>query len=191
MFTTKNLDKIGGLTLALALLSSPAPLWAQDGDSVLEEIIVTARKREESLMKTPISITAFSGETLSKVNIMSLDQVGDQTPGMVFVSSANISGSSNASSVFIRGVGQSDYRLAVEPGVGIYVDDVYLPHSIGNVANVVDVERIEVLRGPQGTLFGRKEIMISQSARTICNVIVVQETYPRILHVWKKRSMNT
>lgn len=158
MFTTKALKKIGVLTLALSLLSSPALLWAQAGDSVLEEIIVTARKREESLMKTPISITAFSRETLSKMNIMSLDQVGDQTPGMVFVSSANISGSSNASSVFIRGIGQSDYTLAVEPGVGIYIDDVYLPHSIGNVANVVDVERIEVLRGPQGTLFGRNTI---------------------------------
>ncbi|MCB1121796.1 MAG: TonB-dependent receptor, partial [Verrucomicrobiae bacterium] len=124
----------------------------------LEEIVVTARKREESLMDTPVSITAFSGEELVNRNLVSIDQIGAQTPGLVFSSSANISGSSNAASVFIRGIGQSDYTLAVEPGVGIYIDDVYLPHSIGNVANVVDVERIEVLRGPQGTLFGRNTI---------------------------------
>ncbi len=126
--------------------------------TTIEEVIVTARKREESLMETPVSITAFSGEDLVNRNITSIDQIGDQTPGLVFSSSANISGSSNAAAVFIRGIGQSDYTLAVEPGVGIYIDDVYLPHSIGNVANVVDIERIEVLRGPQGTLFGRNTI---------------------------------
>ena len=119
---------------------------------------MTARKREESLMETPISISAFSGETLAEMNLTSIDQVATQTPGLVFHDSANLSGSAKASSVYIRGIGQSDYTLAVEPGVGIYIDDVYLPHSVGNVANVLDVERIEVLRGPQGTLFGRNTV---------------------------------
>ena len=128
------------------------------GATALEEIVVTARKREESLMEIPVSITAFSGEGLIDRNLTSIDQIGSQTPGLVFSNSANISGSSNAAAVFIRGIGQSDYTLAVESGAGIYIDDVYLPHSIGNVANVVDVERIEVLRGPQGTLFGRNTI---------------------------------
>ena len=144
------------ITLSLSLIQSP--VWAQSGASALEEIVVTARKREESLMETPVSITAFTGNILSDMNLTSIDQIADQTPGLVFSNSANISGSSNASAVFIRGIGQSDYTLAVEPGVGIYIDDVYLPHSIGNVANVVDVERIEVLRGPQGTLFGRNTV---------------------------------
>ena len=137
----------------------PAVQGQQDnGATALEEIVVTARKREESLMETPVSITAFSGEDLIDRNLTSIDQIGSQTPGLVFSNSANISGSANAAAVFIRGIGQSDYTLAVEPGAGIYIDDVYLPHSIGNVANVVDVERIEVLRGPQGTLFGRNTI---------------------------------
>jgi len=158
MITKYFLRNVSVILISLSFLSFHSPAWAQAGASVLEEIIVTARKREETLMETPISITAFSGDVLSDMNITSIDQIGDQTPGMVFVNSTNISGSSNASAVFIRGIGQSDYTLAVEPGVGIYIDDVYLPHSIGNVANVVDVERIEVLRGPQGTLFGRNTI---------------------------------
>lgn len=148
--------------LFLSTIFSVSPILVQgqqeNGATALEEIVVTARKREESLMETPISITAFSGEDLIDRNLVSIDQIGTQTPGLVFSSSANISGSSNAAAVFIRGIGQSDYTLAVEPGVGIYIDDVYLPHSIGNVANVVDVERIEVLRGPQGTLFGRNTV---------------------------------
>lgn len=158
MITKYFLRNVSVILISLSFLSFHSPAWAQAGASVLEEIIVTARKREETLMETPISITVFSGDVLSDMNITSIDQIGDQTPGMVFVNSTNISGSSNASAVFIRGIGQSDYTLAVEPGVGIYIDDVYLPHSIGNVANVVDVERIEVLRGPQGTLFGRNTI---------------------------------
>ncbi len=147
------------LFVSLGLMSiQPAAVWAQEGASALEEIIVTARKREESLMETPISISAFSGDTLEKMNLSSLDKVADQTPGLVFTNSANISGSANAAAVFIRGIGQNDFTLAVEPGVGIYIDDVYLPHSIGNVADLLDVERVEVLRGPQGTLFGRNTI---------------------------------
>jgi iron complex outermembrane recepter protein len=124
----------------------------------LEEVIITARKREESLMDTPVSITVFSNEKLDAMNLISIDQIAGQTPGMVFDSTSNISGSSNSSSIFIRGIGQRDYTLAIEPGVGLYVDDVYLAHSIGNVLDIVDVERIEVLRGPQGTLFGRNTI---------------------------------
>lgn len=146
------------ITTSLYFALHQTPAVAQAGISTLEDIVVTARKREESLMETPVSITAFSGKTLSNMNLVSLDQIADQTPGLIFSNSANISGSSNNSAVFIRGIGQSDYTLAVEPGVGIYIDDVYLPHSIGNVSSLVDVERVEVLRGPQGTLFGRNTI---------------------------------
>lgn len=149
----------GASLLAVSGLSlQPTTVWAQENASALEEVIVTARKREESLMETPVSISAFSGEALADMNLVQLDKVADQTPGLVFSNSANISGSANAAAVFIRGIGQNDFTLAVEPGVGIYIDDVYLPHSIGNVAALLDVERVEVLRGPQGTLFGRNTI---------------------------------
>lgn len=151
------------LPAAIVASSFPVQTYAADdvgsqASSMLEEVVVTARKREESLMETPVSITAFSADMLTDMNITSADQIAEQTPGLVFDSTSNISGSANSSSIFIRGIGQRDYTLAVEPGVGIYVDDVYLAHSIGNVIDVVDVERIEVLRGPQGTLFGRNTI---------------------------------
>ena len=155
---SQSIGYIISAVIGVSLLFSNAYAANGDGARVLEEIVVTARKREESLMETPISISAFNGETLADMNLTSIDQIATQTPGLVFHDSANLSGSAKASSVYIRGIGQSDYTLAVEPGVGIYIDDVYLPHSVGNVANVVDVERIEVLRGPQGTLFGRNTV---------------------------------
>ena len=124
----------------------------------LEEVVVTARKREESLQNAPISITAFSGQDLERRNITGLADIGQITPNLVFNSSAPISGNSSTASVFIRGIGQNDYTLVTEPGVGIYIDGVYRARSVGGALDLVDVERIEVLRGPQGTLFGRNTI---------------------------------
>jgi iron complex outermembrane receptor protein len=154
-----QVSSFGALLIAAAValpFTYTAPALAQGAG--LEEIVVTARKREESLMETPVSITAFSTDELTAMNVSSVDMIAEQTPNLVFDSTSNISGSSNSASIFIRGIGQRDYTLAVEPGVGIYIDDVYLAHSLGNVLDVVDVERIEVLRGPQGTLFGRNTI---------------------------------
>lgn len=135
---------------------------AEENDSpgvyALEEIIVTARKHEESLQDAPISITAFSGDGLERRNITALADIGQITPNLVFNPTAPISGSSATASVFIRGVGQNDYTLVTEPGVGIYVDGVYIARSVGGALDLLDVERIEVLRGPQGTLFGRNTI---------------------------------
>lgn len=151
-----------GVAAGLLSVFTPAMVTGQATENtaslVLDEIVVTARKRQESLMKTPVSVTVFSSENLEAMNLTSIDQIADQTPGLVFDAATNISGSPNSSSIFIRGIGGKDYTLAVEPGVGLYVDDVYQAHSIGNVMNIVDVERIEVLRGPQGTLFGRNTI---------------------------------
>ena len=124
----------------------------------LEEVVVTARKREESLQNAPISITAFGGQDLERRNITGLADIGQITPNLVFNSSAPISGNSSTASVFIRGIGQNDYTLVTEPGVGIYIDGVYIARSVGGALDLVDVERIEVLRGPQGTLFGRNTI---------------------------------
>ena len=108
------------IILGLCMVAPGAVVGQQDdGARALEEIVVTARKREESLMEIPVSITAFSGEDLIGRNLTSIDQISSQTPGLVFSNSANISGSSNAAAVFIRGIGQSAYTLAVEPGVGI------------------------------------------------------------------------
>lgn len=123
--------------------------------STIEEVMVTARKREESLQQTPISITAFSVGDLEARNITNLTDLQFSTPGLT--STAGASGGSTGQ-YFIRGIGQSDWIAAFEPGVGVYVDGVYLGRVTGAALDLVDVSRIEVLRGPQGTLFGRNTI---------------------------------
>jgi iron complex outermembrane receptor protein len=129
-----------------------------EASSGLEEVVVTARRREESLQDTPISITAFSGEALERQHIDQLSGVAAFTPNLTFDAGATFSGTSSSASVFIRGIGQVDFTLTTEPGVGIYLDGVYLSQTIGSVLDLVDIEHVEVLRGPQGTLYGRNTI---------------------------------
>ena len=129
-----------------------------DADYGVEEIIVTAQKREERLQDTPISITAVTGETLADRGSGTIASLGTMTPNLVYNTTAPVSGASSGAVVFIRGVGQTDFQLTTDPGVGTYLDGVYVARSVGGVLDVVDVERVEVLRGPQGTLFGRNTI---------------------------------
>jgi iron complex outermembrane receptor protein len=124
----------------------------------IEEIVVTARKREESVQDVPISITAFSGDTLEARGITQIDRLAAITPNLVYQNNPGLSGAANSSTIFIRGVGQSDFLGSIDPGVGLYVDGVYIARSLGAVLDLLDVERVEVLRGPQGTLFGRNTI---------------------------------
>ena len=157
---------LGVTTAALAMASAtvygqqdPAPKTADESSaSALEEILVTARKREEDLQKTPVSISAFTGADLAARQIDTIAQVSETTPNFTFESTTPISGSSAASSVYIRGVGQFDFTLVSEPGVGVYLDGVYIARSVGAVLDMLDVERVEVLRGPQGTVFGKNTI---------------------------------
>lgn len=124
----------------------------------LDEIVVTARRREESLQDTPISISAFTGGELESRGITRIDQVAEIAPNVVIRSAGSINASSASASFFIRGIGQSDFLHNTDPGVGVYVDGVYVARSIGGLLDVLDVERVEVLRGPQGTLFGKNTI---------------------------------
>ena len=153
------------LTFLLAMLAGPLlavePVMVRaevQNEAGLEEIVVTARKREESLQDTPVSITAFTGAMLEQQHITSLDKIADATPNLIFDTGTTFSGSNAAAAVYIRGIGQIDYSMATDPGVGIYLDGVYVATSIGSVLDMVDIERVEVLRGPQGTLFGRNTI---------------------------------
>ena len=163
--------RIAGLVSA-ALLSTSIPLsHAQDNrggvGALMEEVVVTARKREESIQDTPIAVSAFSGAGLEARGITKIDGIAAITPNMSFDNiNTNGGGGSNAS-VYIRGVGQTDFIPSADPGVGIYVDGVYLARSIGSVLDVIDIERIEVLRGPQGTLFGRNTIGGAVSIHTV------------------------
>jgi len=124
----------------------------------LEEIIVTARKRAESLQDTPIAVTAFTAEALEARGIGSTKDLGTFTPNLVSNNGSAVSGNNSAASYFIRGIGQIDFLLNTDPGVGLYIDDVYMARSMGAAIDLLDLERIEVLRGPQGTLFGRNTI---------------------------------
>jgi iron complex outermembrane receptor protein len=153
-------------TAIISLASAPAAaqddpqqnVAAQEPDGGLNEILVTAQKREERLQDTPIAITAVSGEALIERGAESIANLQAITPNLVFDTTAPVSGVSSGAIVFIRGVGQTDFQLTTDPGVGTYVDGVYISRSVGGVLDVLDLERVEVLRGPQGTLFGRNTI---------------------------------
>ncbi len=123
-----------------------------------EKIIVTARRREEDLQETPISITVFPSEAMEDRSMRDLSDLSDFTPNMDFTNMSVQGGSSSDAIVYIRGIGQISTALFSDPGVGIYVDGVYLARAQGAVLDLLDLERAEVLRGPQGTLFGKNTI---------------------------------
>ena len=118
-------------------------------------VTVTAQRREQSLVDVPLSVSAFDGELLADLGVADLTEVAKISPNVTLEVSR---GTNTTLSAFIRGVGQQDPVAGFEAGVGIYVDDVYLNRPQGAVLDVYDVERVEVLRGPQGTLYGRNTI---------------------------------
>ncbi|WP_144098335.1 TonB-dependent receptor [Croceicoccus sediminis] len=146
--------------IAIATITVATPAMAQDSDAVAlptngNEIVVTARRREERLIDVPISVTAIGGDALAKQGTQTIEEVAQEVPNLTLEVSR---GTNTTLSAFIRGVGQQDPVAGFEAGVGLYVDDVYLNRPQAAVLDVYDVERIEVLRGPQGTLYGRNTI---------------------------------
>lgn len=153
----------GGLIAAGAaslLLSATPELYAADNErkAMIEEVTVTARKREESLQDTPIAISAFSGDNLEDRGVTKIIELSSFAPNMSFQNNPSFGGASNAASIYIRGIGQKEFLPTTEPGVGLYVDGVYIARSVGAILDLVDVSQVEILRGPQGTLFGRNTI---------------------------------
>ena len=123
-----------------------------------ESVMVTARRREENLQDVPMSVSVLSGDTLRELGVRDLRGVAFATPNMEFSYAGNGSGGGNFAQIFLRGVGQPDFIITKDPGVGVYVDNVYFARAPGSVLELLDVERIEILRGPQGTLFGKNTI---------------------------------
>ncbi len=123
----------------------------------LEEIVVTARRVEESLQSTPVAVTALSAEALEQRNMTDIRELATAVPNLVLQTSG-ANGGSQVPAIFIRGLGQADVVLTADPAVGLYVDGVYVARNSGNVLSLLDLERVEVLRGPQGTLFGKNTI---------------------------------
>lgn len=154
----------------LAIIAAAVPVaWAGFGQvaaaqgtaktavtPVFEEVIVTAQKREQNIYEVPVAISAFSAATIEKQGIGDLTDIGK------FVPNLNVTGFSaghtSSANPFIRGIGLQDHLITTEPGVGVYVDGVYLGRQVGQNWSLANIERVEVLRGPQGTLYGRNSI---------------------------------
>ncbi|MDH5215854.1 MAG: TonB-dependent receptor plug domain-containing protein, partial [Gammaproteobacteria bacterium] len=137
-------------------MGSTALAQGNDSDSLFEEITVTATKREQNIYEVPMSISAFSGDSIEAQGITDLVDVGKFVPNLnVTTFSAGHTSSANP---FIRGIGLQDHLITTDPGVSVYVDGVYLGRQVGQNWNLTNIERIEVLRGPQGTLYGRNSI---------------------------------
>jgi iron complex outermembrane receptor protein len=141
--------------LALAQEATATPETPTSTKATLDTVTVTARKREETLQDVPVAVTAFSAEALDRLNIEDLSDLDSQVPNLTIYAAR---GSSSTITAYIRGVGQSDPLWGVDPGVGLYMDDVYIARPQGALLDVFDVERVEVLRGPQGTLYGKNTI---------------------------------
>lgn len=154
---------MGSVSSAAVLLSAgvafadQAPAAAAATGQV-EEVVVTAQKRAENVQNVPIAVSAFSASILRERAVSSVASLSSLAPNVTLDAGTPFSGSSSVLSAYIRGIGSNDFAFNIDPGVGIYLDGVYLARSVGANQDLGDVERIEVLRGPQGTLFGRNTI---------------------------------
>lgn len=151
---------LGTVSLLAAAIAQAqqAPAATADNSGGLEEITVTAQRRAENVQNVPIAISAFTAEALQSRNLVDVRAIGNLSPGVNLDAGAPFSGDRSVLSASIRGIGQDDFAFNLNPGVGVYLDGVYLARTIGANQNLLDVDRIEIEKGPQGTLFGANTI---------------------------------
>lgn len=163
----RNVGRSARILLATALalgLALPSTAWAQAAkakkkaaapEAEVEEITVTAEKREENVQEIPLSVTALSGEALEEKNVTTVTDLGQTAPNVRIVANP---ASAASTTISMRGLTQGDPNAALDPAVGLYIDGVYISKIIGSNFDLEDLERVEVLRGPQGTLYGRNTV---------------------------------
>lgn len=152
----RHSTRLRGVRVGVSLIAITCGSYVATVASAQDEIVVTAQFREQNLQDTPLAITAVTGDMLERRSQTELSEIARQAPNVTLAGQNQEYGS--AMIAYIRGIGQNDPNFAVEPGVGIYIDDVYLPTLTGSLLDLMDVDRVEVLRGPQGTLAGRNSI---------------------------------
>lgn len=158
MFSSKVKNQVAVVVSAVAGLTGVMPLLSQAQESAeprLEEVLVTAQRRVESLQKAPLSVTAFSAQTIEELELNDLESLTRFSPN---VTVTKVPGSNASASVRIRGVGNPEVAIWSDPKVTVYLDDVLIAKTSGAQFDLIDLERIELLRGPQGTLFGRNAV---------------------------------
>jgi iron complex outermembrane receptor protein len=143
-----------------ALLLAPALALAADAPAQggLPEVVVTATKTTQNVQNVPVAVTAVTAQALQQKGINDVAKLSNIAPNVTLDAGTPFSGSDTVLSAYIRGIGQDDFAFNLDPGVGVYVDGVYLARSVGANTNMLDVDRVEILKGPQGTLFGRNTI---------------------------------
>jgi iron complex outermembrane receptor protein len=144
------------LSVASVLACAPAAFAQNGSEDLIEEIMVTATKRVQSIYEVPVAVSAFQGDKLAQQGIVDIVDIGKFVPNLNITQFS--AGHVSSSNPFIRGIGLQDHLITTDPGVSVYVDGVYLGRQVGQNWNLTNIERIEVLRGPQGTLYGRNSI---------------------------------
>ena len=152
-----SINKVFKTLLMAVAAATPLSLMAEgetkDRGFALEEVVVTARKREESVQEVPVAVSAFSAESMKSLGLSNVKDFEGVVPGLNMGGGGN--GAKGDSNPYIRGVGQRETKVTVDGAVGTYLDGVYIGRAAGALLDAVDVESIQVLRGPQGTLFGK------------------------------------
>jgi iron complex outermembrane recepter protein len=140
---------VAGTAVAADLSTASSEQASATDNGNIQEVVVTARRYSEDLQKVPLAVTALSAATIQTQDVTNLEDLNSFVPNMKIAADRATSSTIN---VYIRGVGQSDPLWGFDPGVGVYVDDVYLARPQTALLDVIDVQDLEILRGPQGTL---------------------------------------
>ncbi len=146
--------------LLTAALPSALLTWTAAGaqDDERETIVVTAQRRAQDIQDVPIAITAVTASAIEELGVQDVSDLANMAPNVTLDGGTPFSGTTSVLAAYIRGIGQNDFAFNLDPGVGVYLDGVYLARTVGANQDLLDVDRVEILKGPQGTLFGRNTI---------------------------------